>query len=75
MKYLVSFYHNVSNSIYKLTAAYNADTFARKVNLGVGAYRDDDNKPWILPVIRKVGIGCRDASLFTLLLLGHPYVA
>jgi aspartate aminotransferase len=39
-----------------LTAAYKADTFKNKVNLGVGAYRDDDNKPWILPVIKKVSV-------------------
>jgi len=41
-------------SIFQLTAAYKADTFERKVNLGVGAYRDDDNKPWVLPVVKKV---------------------
>lgn len=43
-----------SRSIFKLTAAYKADTFPQKVNLGVGAYRDDDNKPWVLPVVKKV---------------------
>ncbi|KAL0573277.1 hypothetical protein V5O48_008684 [Marasmius crinis-equi] len=42
------------DSIFKLTAAYKADTYEKKVNLGVGAYRDDDNKPWVLPVVRKV---------------------
>jgi len=41
------------DSIFKLTAAYKADTFEKKVNLGVGAYRDDDNKPWVLPVVKK----------------------
>jgi aspartate aminotransferase, cytoplasmic len=41
-------------SIFKLTAAYKADTFPQKVNLGVGAYRDDDSKPWVLPVVKKV---------------------
>lgn len=40
-------------SIFKLTAAYKADTFDKKVNLGVGAYRDDNDKPWVLPVVRK----------------------
>jgi aspartate aminotransferase len=44
----------VTDSIFKLTAAYKADTFPQKVNLGVGAYRDNDNKPWVLPVIKKV---------------------
>ncbi|KII88605.1 hypothetical protein PLICRDRAFT_41791 [Plicaturopsis crispa FD-325 SS-3] len=41
------------DSIFQLTAAYKADTFPQKVNLGVGAYRDDDNKPWVLPVVKK----------------------
>ncbi|EIW85039.1 aspartate aminotransferase [Coniophora puteana RWD-64-598 SS2] len=41
------------DSIFKLTAAYKADTFPQKVNLGVGAYRDNDNKPWVLPVVKK----------------------
>jgi aspartate aminotransferase, cytoplasmic len=43
-----------SNSIFKLTAAYQEDKFPQKVNLGVGAYRDDDSKPWVLPVVKKV---------------------
>lgn len=41
------------DSIFQLTAAYKADTFKNKVNLGVGAYRDNDNKPWVLPVVKK----------------------
>jgi aspartate/tyrosine/aromatic aminotransferase len=40
--------------IFKLTASYDADTFPKKVNLGVGAYRDDNGKPWVLPVVAKV---------------------
>lgn len=42
------------DSIFKLTAAYKTDAFPKKVNLGVGAYRDDDSKPWVLPVVKKV---------------------
>jgi hypothetical protein len=41
-------------SIFKLTAAYKADEFEQKINLGVGAYRDDHDHPWVLPVVRKV---------------------
>jgi aspartate aminotransferase, cytoplasmic len=41
-------------SIFKLTASYKSDPFPQKVNLGVGAYRDDGNKPWVLPVVKKV---------------------
>lgn len=33
--------------------AFKRDTHLRKVNLGVGAYRDDNNKPWVLPCVRK----------------------
>lgn len=42
------------DAIFALTAAYKADTFKNKVNLGVGAYRDNDGNPYILPVVRKV---------------------
>ncbi|KAF9227540.1 PLP-dependent transferase [Gyrodon lividus] len=41
------------DSIFKLSAACNADPYPKKINLGVGAYRDDDGKPWVLPVIKK----------------------
>jgi aspartate aminotransferase len=36
-----------------LNVAYAADTNPNKVNLGVGAYRTDEGKPWVLPVVRK----------------------
>ncbi|KAJ3370648.1 Aspartate aminotransferase, cytoplasmic [Allomyces arbusculus] len=39
--------------IFHLTASYKADTHAQKVNVGVGAYRDDNGHPWVLPVVRK----------------------
>ena len=45
-------------SIFKLTAAYKEDPFPQKVNLGVGAYRDDNGKPWVLPVVQKVCLWC-----------------
>ncbi|KAL4253861.1 Aspartate aminotransferase [Abortiporus biennis] len=41
------------DSIFKLTAAFKADQFPQKVNLGVGAYRDNEDKPWVLPVVKK----------------------
>lgn len=54
-----------ADSIFKLTAAYKADTFPQKVNLGVGAYRDDNSKPWVLPVVRKASarVTCNRAAL------------
>ena len=39
---------------FSLIAAHKADTFGKKVDLGVGAYRDDSAKPWVLPVVKKV---------------------
>ncbi|OWP05873.1 hypothetical protein B2J93_991 [Marssonina coronariae] len=36
--------------LFGLMAAYRADPFDQKVDLGIGAYRDDDAKPWVLPV-------------------------
>jgi len=39
--------------VFKLSADYQADQSPNKVSLGVGAYRDDQGKPWILPVVKK----------------------
>lgn len=41
------------DTIFELTAAYKADTDAHKINLGVGAYRDNNGLPWTLPVVKK----------------------
>lgn len=38
--------------VFALTKAFNDDTFDKKVNLGVGAYRTAEGKPWVLPVVR-----------------------
>jgi hypothetical protein len=40
--------------MFGLTAAFRADPFPQKVDLGVGAYRDDEGRPLILPVVCKV---------------------
>ncbi|KAH9277717.1 Aspartate aminotransferase, mitochondrial [Echinococcus granulosus] len=37
----------------KLKWAFKRDTNPSKVNLGVGAYRDDNSKPWVLPSVRE----------------------
>lgn len=41
-------------AVFALTAAYKADTSPLRVNLGVGAYRTEEGKPWVLPVVREV---------------------
>ena len=40
--------------LFELMAAYGKDTSDKKVDLGIGAYRDNNAKPWILPVVEKV---------------------
>lgn len=45
-----------TDPLFGLMAAFKADAFDKKVDLGVGAYRDDNAKPWILPVVKKVGL-------------------
>jgi aspartate aminotransferase, cytoplasmic len=40
--------------LFGLAAAYKRDTSDKKVDLGIGAYRDNNAKPWILPVVKKV---------------------
>jgi aspartate aminotransferase, cytoplasmic len=40
--------------LFGLMAAYRKDTSTKKVDLGIGAYRDDHAKPWVLPVVKKV---------------------
>ena len=40
--------------LFGLMAAYKKDTSDKKVDLGIGAYRDNNAKPWVLPVVKKV---------------------
>lgn len=39
--------------LFGLKARYTADARGDKVDLGIGAYRDNSGKPWILPAVRK----------------------
>ncbi|KAF2746344.1 aspartate aminotransferase, partial [Sporormia fimetaria CBS 119925] len=39
--------------LFGLMAAYRRDTSESKVDLGIGAYRDDNAKPWVLPVVKR----------------------
>lgn len=40
--------------VFALSKRFTDDPFADKVNLGVGAYRDDESKPWVLPMVKTV---------------------
>lgn len=39
--------------LFGLARSCKADTSPLKVDLGIGAYRDDNAKPWVLPVVKK----------------------
>lgn len=41
------------DAILGVTEAFKRDTNPKKINLGVGAYRDDNGKPYILPTVLK----------------------
>jgi len=44
------------DAILGVTEAYKKDTNPKKINLGVGAYRDDNGKPFVLPSVKQVMI-------------------
>ncbi|SAL96163.1 hypothetical protein [Absidia glauca] len=54
--------------IFSLTSNYKADTHPQKINVGVGAFRTDELKPYVLPVVKKA-----DAILFNDASLDHEY--
>lgn len=47
------------DAILGVTEAFKRDTNPKKINLGVGAYRDDNGKPYILPTVLQVIISSR----------------
>lgn len=50
--------------VFAVGRRFREDPFDKKVNLSVGAYRDDNGQPWVLPVVRKVeSMMAGDASL------------
>jgi len=44
------------DALFGLMAAYRKDSCDTKVDLGIGAYRDDNAKPWVLPVVKQVSL-------------------
>ncbi|KAJ2080969.1 Aspartate aminotransferase, cytoplasmic [Coemansia sp. RSA 988] len=53
MSYFNSVPQAPADGILKLSVLSKADNNSKKVDLGVGAYRDDNGKPWVLPVVDK----------------------
>lgn len=46
-----------------LNEAYQKDDFPQKVIVGVGAYRDDNGKPYVLPCVREAEKRLMEADL------------
>ncbi|KAG5345519.1 AATC protein, partial [Acromyrmex charruanus] len=40
--------------VFALQKAFVDDVYEKKVNLTIGAYRTNEGKPWVLPVVKKV---------------------
>lgn len=43
-----------ADPILSLTVGFRNDKDPKKVNLGVGAYRDNNGKPFVFPIVKKV---------------------
>lgn len=42
------------DEVFELMRLFQDDSSVQKVDLGIGVYRDDDGKPWPMPVVSKV---------------------
>ncbi|ANB14353.1 aspartate transaminase AAT2 [Sugiyamaella lignohabitans] len=51
------------DAILGITEAFKKDSFDQKINLGVGAYRDDKGKPYVLPSVRAAEKAIVDKNL------------
>ncbi|KAG7209316.1 hypothetical protein KM043_015427 [Ampulex compressa] len=51
------------DAILGVTEAYKRDQNPKKINLGVGAYRDDNGKPFVLPSVRKAEENIRNRNM------------
>ncbi|KAK9348350.1 pyridoxal phosphate-dependent transferase [Lipomyces starkeyi] len=57
------------DALFGVLAAYKADPSSQKVDVSVGAYRDNSGKPWVLPVVKKVDSILKDDPT-----LDHEYL-
>lgn len=55
-----------------LSVAFNADKHPSKVNLGVGVYRGDDNKPFVLECVKRVSDKAMSGNLEYAPITGVP---
>ena len=52
MSYFAGITELPPDPLFGLKARYVADSRTDKVDLGIGAYRDNNGKPWILPAVK-----------------------
>uniref|UniRef100_H2Z4Q7 Aspartate aminotransferase, mitochondrial n=1 Tax=Ciona savignyi TaxID=51511 RepID=H2Z4Q7_CIOSA len=55
-----------------VSEAFKRDTNPKKMNLGVGAYRDDQGKPYILPTVKKAELAIQGLDKEYLGITGLP---
>ncbi|XP_046851244.1 aspartate aminotransferase, cytoplasmic-like [Xenia sp. Carnegie-2017] len=69
-----SFFQNIDpipiSEVFRLLDQFNEDTHPKKVNLGIGVYRTDEGKPWILPVVAST-----EATIASDKTLNHEYLS
>ncbi|XP_019860150.1 PREDICTED: aspartate aminotransferase, cytoplasmic-like [Amphimedon queenslandica] len=58
-----------SDAVFNVLAKYKEDAFPQKVNLSVGAYRDEEGQPWVLPVVKTV-----ETQMSSDVMLNHEYL-
>ena len=46
------------DAILGVSEAYKKDSNPKKISLGVGAYRDDKGKPFVLPSVSTISVIC-----------------
>uniref|UniRef100_A0A1I7XWG6 Aspartate aminotransferase n=1 Tax=Steinernema glaseri TaxID=37863 RepID=A0A1I7XWG6_9BILA len=51
------------DAILGVTEAFKADRSPKKMNLGVGAYRDDQGKPFVLPSVKEAELSIVNANM------------
>lgn len=62
-------------AIFALSRAYQQDPHPNKVDLGIGAYRDDTARPWVLPVVRKAQLAIANDETLNMEYLGQMGLA
>lgn len=69
-KYLPNIKELPPDPLFGLKARYTSDSRTDKVDLGIGAYRDNNGKPWILPAVKQA-----EAKLINDPNYNHEYLA